>query len=184
MVDGSGLHLHTSKQDEDLALPANSALPKVNTSTNLCADSIETCIGNIPSCYAPLPLKIGIARQGGTQSANLAKHTVASSEGLNCGDTKERGNAEQRILKVDQFSQNSKFPCVSKAGVQGHVSASRGGDYQLEDHDKMVHKKRKSVIRGLNTPAAATSTTTSQISRPPCTQQLLTRSPELQTKCS
>ncbi|KAG0712393.1 hypothetical protein GWK47_018556 [Chionoecetes opilio] len=122
--------------------------------------------------------------QGGTQSANLAKHTVASSEGLNCGDTKERGNAEQRILKVDQFSQNSKFPCVSKAGVQGHVSASRGGDYQLEDHDKMVHKKRKSVIRGLNTPAAATSTTTSQISRPPCTQQLLTRSPELQTKCS
>ena len=150
MVDGTVLYLHASKQSEELALPANSALPKVNASTSVCADSTETCIGNIPSCYAPLPLKVGIARQGGTQSNSLTKqHSVASSEGLNCGNTKESRNTEQKILKVDQFSKNSSSPGVSKSGIQGPVSSSRDTIYQLEDHDKLVHKKRRSVIRGV-----------------------------------
>lgn len=150
MVDGPELHLHTSKQSEELVLPANSALPKINAGTNVCADSTETCMGNIPSCYAPLPLKIGIARQGGTHSSNLTKqHTMASSEGLNSGDTKETGNTEQKILKVDQFSKNSSSSGVPKPGIQGRVSSTRDTAYQLEDHNKLVHKKRRSVIRGM-----------------------------------
>ncbi|KAK8375787.1 hypothetical protein O3P69_008496 [Scylla paramamosain] len=185
VVDGAGIQVHASKQSEELALPANSALSKANASTSMCADLSETCIGNIHSRYAPLPLKIGIARQGGTQSNNLTKqHSMGSSESLNSGNTKGPGNSEQKVLKVDQFSKNSNSSGVSKPGIQGHVSSNRDTVYQLENHDKLVHKKRRSVIRGLNTPAVATSSASSQIQRPSCTQQLLSTSPELQTKCS
>ncbi|XP_050686969.1 uncharacterized protein LOC126980729 isoform X3 [Eriocheir sinensis] len=202
MGDGSGLHPNAAlKQNEELMLPANSALPKSTSNTSATEDSNEITGGNIPSCYAPLPLQVGIARQGGTQCNNFVKeHSVAPSEGLNSGDTKEIKHTEQKLPKMDQLTNNLSSPSVAKTDNMGHESSSQDKVYQLEDQDKIVYKKRRSVIRGLTSSAvvaksgnssvsmstnssSSSSSSSPQIPRSPCTQ-LLATSPELQTKCS
>lgn len=151
MGDGAGLHPNTAlKQNEELMLPANSALPKSTSNTNATEDSNEISGGNIPSCYAPLPLKVGIARQGGAQCNNFVKeHSVAPCEGLNPGDTKETRHTKQKLPKMDQLSKNLSSPSVAKPDNIGHEPSSQDRVYQLEDQDKIVYKKRRSVIRGV-----------------------------------
>lgn len=151
MGDGSGLHPSAAaKQSEELKMPASSALPKTTANANASVDSTETAGGNIPSCYAPLPLKIGIARQGGAHSNNLVKqHSVAPSKGLNSGDTKEARHTQQRNPKVDKPSKRPASPSGAQTGSGEQATTSQDQVCQLEDQDKLVYKKRRSVIRGV-----------------------------------
>ncbi|XP_042233099.1 uncharacterized protein LOC121873537 isoform X3 [Homarus americanus] len=187
-VDGSGSRSGVVNLCEDPPSPASSALPKLIESVSIPVESTETsCVGSIPSCHAPLQLKIGVARQGGTQHNTLTKqHSVAPSEGLNSGDAKQPRHARQKLIPVDQSSKRLNTENLHAANLsKEHISSSQATTHnQLNNEDKVAHKKRKSVIRGLSSKAVPTGSTSTQSQLSSCSRQLLTPPHELQAKCS
>lgn len=153
VCEDGGSRAGATKKSEDPASPTNSTAPQVATAANASADSSEVSCegGSIPSCYAPLQLKIGIARQGGNHSLTK-QHPVAPSEGFKSGDTRQPRLAPQKFSAlVDQFPKSRSSPqSFPKSNLPpGHLPSSRiTASHQLEGDEKTVHKKRKSVIRG------------------------------------
>nr|XP_045583146.1 uncharacterized protein LOC123746032 isoform X2 [Procambarus clarkii] len=144
--DGSGSRSDVAKLCENPPSPVTSAIPKLIGAASVPADSTETsCVGTIPSCYAPLQLKIGVARQGG--STLTKQHTVAPSEGFNSGDTKP-GPPRKKFTSVDQSSKSRSTENLHSGNLShDHVSSSKVTISDQLDDDKIAHKKRKSVIR-------------------------------------
>ncbi|XP_071514957.1 uncharacterized protein [Panulirus ornatus] len=177
------------KMCEDPAPPVSSALPKLIGAASTSADLSETsCVGSTPSCYAPLQLKIGIARQGGRQPSTLTRqHTMAPSEGFNSGDAKHPRLAWQKVTPVDQFPKSLSPQSLHTRDLPSeHDTPNKVTvHHQLgDDDDKAVLKKRQSVIRGLSSTAAPATVSSAQTQLSSCSQQLLTTSHELQAKCS
>lgn len=177
------------------ALTKTAAPASVPVPSTTSLDSAPEAGNSAPSCFAPLQLQSGIARQGGTQSGTLTKLTVTPSEGLNSGDTKQqpRNSEQQKVTQVDHhhhhhLSLSSQGPTLSVTPAPTHTHLAPGQTpalTKLEDPSEVVHKKRKSVIRAMSNTAVPTSNSNSSSPQTqlPCSQ-LLPTSQELQAKCS
>ncbi|XP_042880683.1 uncharacterized protein LOC122258659 isoform X2 [Penaeus japonicus] len=167
----------SGKVSEEPASAANSAIPKTSTVVTgpTATASDASCDGTIPSCYAPLQLKIGVARQGGKSPHALTqRRSVAASEGVNSGDA----NA-LRSPPVDQFTHWSHKPQRNGAWERLPPLKAAAHHQLLEDQ-----KSRQSVIRGFSSPAVPSETDSRPQLSPHHPKQLLSPPHELQAKCS
>lgn len=139
--DGVESRVTSGKVSEEPASSASSTIPKTSTVVTgpVATASDASCDGTIPSCYAPLQLKIGVARQGGKPPHALTQRSsVAASEGINSGDANTL-----RSPPVDQLAHWNQKP--KRNGVWERLPPIKTSTHHqlLEDQ-----KSRQSVIRG------------------------------------
>lgn len=183
--NSSGLHSFMSKRSEETAraVPSNT-IPKMATVGSSVSSPEPPSVGSTPSCFAPLQLKIGIARQGGNQHSNLSKrHTVAPREGSNSGDATSYGFSGHSFNSVDQsaktISSERKFlPTISR----GHVSSIKTPVNHLQP---LETEKSRSSKTGLISIVTHSSTSTSpRIPTSTCSPHMVSPPHGLQAKCS
>ncbi|KAK7065840.1 hypothetical protein SK128_027680, partial [Halocaridina rubra] len=168
--NGIGLRLFASKlceESKSLIINNNSRLSKIIPSPVTSPEVAS--IGNTPSCFAPLQLKNGIARQGGEQFITLGKrhtvapseghrHTLAPSEGHNTGDTSSDEFSGQSFSSMDQSTKtfHHKFiPIPSRESA----SFSKTSDIHIQhlDREKTVSSKEGMILILMDTHADFTS---------------------------
>lgn len=183
------------------ALTNTTTTPPPSTSITNTLDSAPEA-GKIhsssPSCYAPLQLQNGIARQGGSRhSVTVARsHTVAPGEGLDSGDITKQSppSSEQRKVFTQQVSHlKNRHRLLSLSSSQGLTALSSAAEKKQESllsseqqlkvsqHVDQNHHHHQLAHQLLNSPkgptvtSASISSTSNQNNFSPC------RSPPLST---